>query len=74
MPTLFENAYMPIPLIEIKYAHQPNSAIVPPLAISVNTPVIGIIKQLIKKTPYTIIRHFSHLSAFEVGFIERPIL
>ena len=59
-------------------AHQPNRAVVPPFpappsAIPANMPVIGRIKQLMKKTPCTIIRYFSHLSALELGLMERPM-
>ena len=36
-------------------------------------PVIGRIKQLMKKTPCTIIRYFSHLSALELGLMDRPM-
>ena len=61
-----------------KYTHQPNRAMVPPFPISpiampVSNPVIGIIKQLMKKTPCTIIKYFSHLSVLEFGLIESPM-
>lgn len=61
-----------------KYAHQHSSAIVLPLpflpsAILVKAPVIGMMKQLMKKIPCSIIRHFSHLSALLSAFIESPM-
>ena len=57
--------------------HHIKRAIVPPLPLSplamfVNTPVIGIIKQPKKKTPCIISKYFSHLSAAPSAFMDNP--
>ena len=44
----------------------------PPDDMEEKTPVIGIMKQLRKKTPWMIIRYFIHLSALLSARIERP--
>jgi hypothetical protein len=46
---------------------------VSPSAMLVNTPVIGITKQLMKKIPCIIIKHFNHLSDLLSVLIERPM-
>lgn len=62
-----------------KYAHQQSRAIVLPLpflpsVMLVKAPVIGMMKQLMKKMPCSIIRRFSHLSALlSTFFIESPM-
>lgn len=65
-------------LIGRKYAHQHSKAMIPPgllpsdIAVR-KMPVIGMSRQPKKNTPWSIIRHFSHLSFLSSGRSVNPV-